>query len=131
MASRNVIRKEDIMYFSFIPAYMVYDGFNQDITAALVYKRLRDIQHDSPMQDHVPEFLYFYMVEICRNADKNPLPHTASSTEFYHLRLGCGRNSGLNKSYLPLRRSQAQGSHHQCPRQHHRGTYINLFREEG
>jgi hypothetical protein len=30
-----------------IPAYLVYDGFEQDLDAAMVYERLMDCQHDS------------------------------------------------------------------------------------
>ena len=98
MASRNVIRKEDIMYFSFIPAYMVYDGFNQDITAALVYKRLRDIQHDSLMQYHALALLRSCMVGICRNKDTKLSPPHGKLYKCYHLRLVCGHNGGPNRS---------------------------------
>ena len=57
MMGRNVSGKEDTMSITPIPEYMVYNGFNQDTSTDLVYKRLRDIQHDSPMWDHVLEFL--------------------------------------------------------------------------
>ena len=46
---------------------------------------------------------------------QNLLPHTTSSTKCYHLRLGCGHNGGLNRSYQPLHRRQAQGSPQKFP----------------
>ena len=36
MVAKNVSGKEDIMSIAPILAYMVYDSFNQDISAALV-----------------------------------------------------------------------------------------------
>ena len=68
--------KEDIMYIFTIPAYMVYDGFNQKISVALVYKRLQDIQHNSPTRDHALALLHSCMVEIWINIYTKPLsPH--------------------------------------------------------
>ena len=39
MAAKNVSGEEDIMSIAPIPAYLVYNGFNHEISAALVYER--------------------------------------------------------------------------------------------
>ena len=44
MVAQNVSNEEDIMSISIISLYLVYDGFNHDIRAALVYKSLHDIR---------------------------------------------------------------------------------------
>ena len=62
-AAQNVSGKEDIMAIALIPVYMVYNGFYQDISAALVYKRLHDIQQDSHMRDHALALLHSCMLE--------------------------------------------------------------------
>ena len=62
MAERNVSGEEDIMYIDTIPTYMVYDGSN--VSTALVYKRLWDSQHDSPIRGHALSLLRSYMMGI-------------------------------------------------------------------
>ena len=42
-----VIEEAETMEIAPIPAYLVYDGFEQDLDAAMVYERLMDCQHDS------------------------------------------------------------------------------------
>jgi len=48
----NVANEEEILCIAPVPAYLVWDGFDQDLDAALVYERLMDLQHDSPMRTH-------------------------------------------------------------------------------
>ena len=81
-AKQNVSGKEEIMSISPIPAYLVYDGFNHDISVALVYERLRESQNDSPMRYHALLLLHSYMLGSCRNTDtKTFAPHG----EFYKM----------------------------------------------
>ena len=57
IAAQNVRGEEDIMSIAPIPAYLVYNVFNQDISVVLFCKSLCDSQHSSPMQDHAVFFL--------------------------------------------------------------------------
>ena len=50
------------MHLAPIPAYLMYDGFEMDLDAALVYERLRDCQHPSPMLTHAITFLRSCMI---------------------------------------------------------------------
>ena len=52
--ANNVV---EIMELAPIPAYLVWDGSNKDLNAALVYERLVDWQEDSAMRTHVQNFL--------------------------------------------------------------------------
>ena len=51
------------------PAYFLYDGFNTDLDAAMVYERLMDCQHPSPMLTHALTFLRSCMIGGWRQAD--------------------------------------------------------------
>ena len=62
MVAQNVSKEEDIMSIAPIPAYLVYDGFNHNTSAALVYERIWDIQNSSSMRDHALMFLCSFMV---------------------------------------------------------------------
>ena len=56
-----------------IPPYFVYDGFEQDLDATMVYKRVMHCQeHDSPMRTHVLEFLCTCMIGQWRTKDIKP-----------------------------------------------------------
>ena len=56
-----------------IPPYLVYDGFEQDLDATMVYERVMDCQHDSPMRTNVLElFLHTCMIGQWRTADIKP-----------------------------------------------------------
>ena len=72
MAEPNVSREEDIISIANILAYLIYDGFNQYISVALVLKRMWDIQHYYPMRDHALSFLRSCMVVRWRNTDTKP-----------------------------------------------------------
>ena len=72
MTAQNLSGKKDIMSIATILAYMVYNGFNQDINAALVYEKIWYIQNYSPMRDHALVFLHSCMVVIWRNTDTKP-----------------------------------------------------------
>ena len=55
-----------------IPPYFVYDGFEQDLDATMVYKRVMHCQeHDSPMRTNVLEFLCTCMIGQWRTKDIN------------------------------------------------------------
>ena len=76
MVAKNVSNEEDIMSIYPIPEYMVYYGFNQDISASLVYKSILDSHHDYPIWDHDLALLRFCMVGIWRNTGTKPfVPH--------------------------------------------------------
>jgi hypothetical protein len=56
-----------------IPPYFVYDGFEQDLDATMVYKRVMHCQeHDSPMRTNVLEFLCTCMIGQWRTKDIKP-----------------------------------------------------------
>jgi len=67
-----VNEEAEIMNISPIPAYLVYDGFEQDLDAAMVYERLMDCQHDSPMRTHALAFLRSCMIGGWRARDNKP-----------------------------------------------------------
>ena len=56
-SARHVITESEIMHIAPVPAYMVYDGFNKDLDAVMVYERIMDVQDRSPMLDHALTFL--------------------------------------------------------------------------
>ena len=55
-----------------IPAYLVWDGFDKDLDAALVYERLMESQHESRMKTHALMFLRSCMIGGWRLADTKP-----------------------------------------------------------
>ena len=61
--------EDDIMKIAPCPAYFLYDGFNTDLDAAMVYERLMDCQHPSPMLTHALMFLRSCMIGGWRQAD--------------------------------------------------------------
>ena len=52
-----VPNKHDIMRIAPIPAHLVFDGFNTDLDASMVYERLMDIHDRTPMIEHALEFI--------------------------------------------------------------------------
>ena len=80
----NVPEELQIMRIAPIPAYMVFDGFNEDLDASMVYERLMaSIFGDddrSAMLDHALDFLRSCMIGVWRLTDRLPsVPHE----EFY------------------------------------------------
>lgn len=72
----TVSTKEDIMSIAPIPAFLVYDGLLQDLSAAEVYERVLQCTYTSPMMTHLQTFLRAALVGDLRQADKKPfLPH--------------------------------------------------------
>ena len=69
-----------IMKIAPIPAYFVWDGFNQDLEAAQLYERLMDSQEESTMKEHVQDFLRTCMIGNWRNNDEKPF---TSAAKFY------------------------------------------------
>ena len=63
---------EDIMKMVPIPAYLVLDGLEDDIEAAVVYERLLLSSHDSTMKTHALAFLRAVLVGNFRQADEKP-----------------------------------------------------------
>ena len=55
-----------------IPAYLVWDRFDKDLDATMVYERLMYCQHDSEMRTHVVTFLWSCMVGCWRDNDEKP-----------------------------------------------------------
>ena len=47
-----VTNKHNIMRIAPIPAYLVFDGFETDLDASMVYERLMDIHDKTPMIEH-------------------------------------------------------------------------------
>jgi len=78
----NVRGEKEILGIAPIPAYLVWDGFDQDLDAIMVYERLMDCQHDSPMRTHALTFLRSCMVGVWRAADLRP---SVPVTEFYSM----------------------------------------------
>ena len=69
-----------VMKIAPIPAYLVWDGFDKDLDAAMIYERLMDCQHESPMKTHALLFLRSCMIGGWRLNDTKPfLP----ATQFY------------------------------------------------
>ena len=73
-----VIEEAETMKIAPIPAYLVYDGFEQDLDAAMVYERLMDCQHDSPMRTHALQFLRSCMIGGWRARDNKPFVSQAT-----------------------------------------------------
>lgn len=67
-----VIAEEETIKIAPVPAYLVYDGFEQDLDAAMVYERLMDCQHDSPTRTHALKFLRSCMIGGWRARDNKP-----------------------------------------------------------
>ena len=61
-----------ILLIAPIPTYLVYDGFEQDLDAAMVYERLLTTTQEGPMIDHAKAFLRSALVGPFRQATKNP-----------------------------------------------------------
>jgi len=78
----NVVNEEEILCIAPVPAYLVWDGFDQDLDATLVYERLMDCQHDSPMRTHALTFLRSCMVGQWRAGDAKPFVPAA---EFFSM----------------------------------------------
>jgi len=75
-----VTNKHNIMCIAPIPAYLVFDGFETDLDASMVYERLMDIHDKTLMIEHALEFIKACMVGGWRNDDVKPfIPHN----EFY------------------------------------------------
>ncbi len=71
-SARDQTTLSNIMKFAPIPAYLVYDGFNEDIPAALVYERLRECQHQGLWLDHALKFLRACLIGNHRMNDPKP-----------------------------------------------------------
>ena len=54
----NVTNTEEIIKMSTIPSYLIYDGFEKDLNAAMVYERIMDITETSDMHSHMLTFLH-------------------------------------------------------------------------
>ena len=65
-----------------IPEYLVWDGLNKDLDAAMVYERLMDCQHDYHMRNHALAFLRTCMTGIWRVSDTKPFMAPA---DFYRM----------------------------------------------
>ena len=70
--ARNVQDKSNVLRMAAIPAYIVWDRFNKDLDAAMVYERLMDCQHDSHMRTHALAFLRTCMIGMWRVGDTKP-----------------------------------------------------------
>ena len=70
--ARNVQDKANVLRMAAIPAYIVWDRFNKDLDAAMVYERLMDCQHDSHMRTHALAFLRTCMIGMWRVGDTKP-----------------------------------------------------------
>jgi len=73
-----VPEEEETMKIAPIPAYLVYDGLEKDLDAAMVYERLMDCQHDSPMRTHALKFLRSCMIGSWRARDTKPFVSRAT-----------------------------------------------------
>jgi len=70
-----------IMKISLIPAYFVWDGFNQDLDSAQVYERLvMDSHEDSTMIEDALDFLCTCMIGNWRNNNEQLF---TSATQFF------------------------------------------------
>lgn len=72
MKALDVHGESTIMKMAPIPPYLVYDGFEDDLDASMVYERVMDCQHDSPMRSNALEFLRTCMIGQWRTADIKP-----------------------------------------------------------
>ena len=61
-----------ILLLAPIPVYLVYDGFENDLDAAMVYERLLTTAQTGPMIDHARQFLCSALVGPFRANDKKP-----------------------------------------------------------
>lgn len=80
--AQAVNTEESIMRIAPCPAYFLYDGFDNNLVAALVYEeRLMDCQHNpSPMLTHALTFLRACMIGGWRQAYTKP--YVAQQTFF-------------------------------------------------
>jgi len=69
-----------IMKIAPIPAYFVWDGFNQDLESAQVYERIMDSHEDSTMKGHTLDFLRTCMIGNWRINDEKLFSPTAQSS---------------------------------------------------
>jgi len=67
-----VTNKDDIMRIAPILAHLVFDGFDTDLDASMVYERLMDIHDRTPMVDHALKFIKACMVGGWRIDDIKP-----------------------------------------------------------
>ncbi len=70
--ARNVNTDAAVLQLVPFPAYLVYDGFKQDLPAAEVYERARGCQHPAPWLEHAIMFLRSCLVGTFRNQDHKP-----------------------------------------------------------
>lgn len=70
--AREVTTEASIMRIAPVPAYMIFDGFNDDLDASMVYERLMDVQDRTPMIDHALMFLRSCMIGQWRQQDIRP-----------------------------------------------------------
>ena len=70
--ANNVTTSTNIMQVVPIPAYFVLDGLEDDLEAAVVYERLLQSTHVSPMRTHALAFLRAVLVGNFRQADDKP-----------------------------------------------------------
>lgn len=68
----NIAAKEDIMGIAPIPAFMAYDALDRDIPAAEMYDRAISMEHNTPVMEHLLNFLRAVMVGDLRKTDKSP-----------------------------------------------------------
>ena len=72
--------KANVLRIIPIPAYLVWNGLNKDLDAAMVYERLIDCQHDSHMRTHALAILKTCMIGMWRVGDTKPF---MAPTDFY------------------------------------------------
>ena len=82
--AHDVARTQRIMQLAPIPTYLVYDGFEEDLDAAIIYERLRACQHPSEMLNHAIAFLRSCMIGKWRLDDNKPFTSPASFTAMPH-----------------------------------------------
>ena len=68
----NAQYKANVLRMAAIPAYLVWDGFNMDLYAAMVYERFMNSWHDSHMRTHALAFLRTFMIGMWRVDDTKP-----------------------------------------------------------
>ena len=69
---RNIQYKANVLRMAAIPAYLMWDIFNKDLDAAMVYEHLTDCQNDSHMRTHALAFLRTCMIGMWRVGDMKP-----------------------------------------------------------
>ena len=92
--ARNVNQKMDLIRVVPIPAYLVYDGLNEDLDAAMVYERLRSSAHNGAWKDTGLAFCRSCMVGTWRQTDHKPF---LDSANFNAILPPQGRTWGLNR----------------------------------